>query len=207
MPHFYFTPAAHELLLSWLEQANHAIAVRKAVVRESFDKARYNNLQNLRKKRKDSTSVLNKRTIQEALGKCQPRQRMWGISGVGYTRSAARNRSWEIGNHLQVLELVGTIAIADDIVHMEVTSTCLTLWFSGPRQAGTFVASCCSEAHPFGSASFRMLQPGANILLYVTTIPEFSRGKSKTFQPFNRAFSALYNALQLHSECAGLKRD
>jgi hypothetical protein len=37
--------------------------------------------------------------------------------------------------------------------------------------------------------------------------PEFSRGKSKTFQPFNRAFSALYNALQLHSECAELKRD
>ncbi len=37
--------------------------------------------------------------------------------------------------------------------------------------------------------------------------PEFSRGKSKTFQPFNRAFSALYNALQLHSDCAELKRD
>ena len=40
-----------------------------------------------------------------------------------------------------------------------------------------------------------------------TSKPEFSRGKSKTFQPFNRAFSALYNALQLHSECAELKRD
>jgi hypothetical protein len=40
-----------------------------------------------------------------------------------------------------------------------------------------------------------------------TTIPEISRGKSKTFQPFNCAFSALYNALQLHSECAELKRD
>ena len=37
--------------------------------------------------------------------------------------------------------------------------------------------------------------------------PEFSRGKSKTFQPFNRAFSALCNALQLHSGCAELKRD
>ncbi len=37
--------------------------------------------------------------------------------------------------------------------------------------------------------------------------PEFSRGKSKTFKPFNRAFSALYNALQLRSECAELKRD
>ena len=51
-PHFYFTPAAHELLLSWLEQAKNVIAVRKAAVRESFDKARYKNLQNLWKKRK-----------------------------------------------------------------------------------------------------------------------------------------------------------
>jgi hypothetical protein len=42
---------------------------------------------------------------------------------------------------------------------------------------------------------------------YMMSKPEFSRGKSKTFQPFNRAFSALYNALQLHSECAELKRD
>jgi hypothetical protein len=42
---------------------------------------------------------------------------------------------------------------------------------------------------------------------YPMSKPEFSRGKSKTFQPFNRAFSALYNALQLHSECAELKRD
>jgi len=34
---------------------------------------------------------------------------------------------------------------------------------------------------------------------YPKSNPEFSRGKSKTFQPFNRAFSALYNALQLRS--------
>jgi hypothetical protein len=115
-PYFYFTPAAHELLISWLEQAKSAIAVRKAAVRESYDKARYNNLQNLRKKRKDSNGVLDKRTIQEALGKCQPRQRMWGVSG-----SVILGVQLEIGagNHLQVLELLGTMAIADDIVHLE----------------------------------------------------------------------------------------
>jgi hypothetical protein len=83
-PHFYFTPAAHELLLSLLEQAKNAIAVRKAAVRESYDKARYNNLQNLRKKRKDSNGVLDKHTIQEALGKYQPRQRMSGSRGRLY---------------------------------------------------------------------------------------------------------------------------
>ena len=50
--------------------------VRQAAVRETYEKARYNNLQNLRKKRKDSHGVLDKHTIQEALGKleCQPRQ-------------------------------------------------------------------------------------------------------------------------------------
>ena len=113
-------------------------------------------LQNLRKKRKDSNGVLDERTIQEALGKCQQRQRMWGVS-----ESVIQGVQLEIGavNHLQVLELLGTIAIADDIVHLEGTSTNLTLWFSGPRQAGTFVASCCSEAPPFGSTSLWMLQP------------------------------------------------
>jgi hypothetical protein len=40
--------------------------------------------------------------------------------------------------------------------------------------------------------------------------PEFSRGKAKTFQQFNRAFSALNNAenaLQLPPELAELKPD
>ena len=79
-----------------------------------------------------------------------------GGLGVGYT---GVRLEIEAGNHLQVLELLGIMAIADDIVHLEGTGTGLTLWFSGPRQAGTFVASCCSEAHPFGSASLWMLQP------------------------------------------------
>jgi hypothetical protein len=47
----------------------------------SYEKARYSNLQNLRKQRKEATGALDKRTIQAALGKCQPRQRMWGVSG------------------------------------------------------------------------------------------------------------------------------
>ena len=81
-PQSYFTSAAYNVLLSWLEQAKTAIAVRQAAVRETYENARYNNLQNLRKKRKDSHGVLDKQTIQEALGKCQPRQRMWGVSGT-----------------------------------------------------------------------------------------------------------------------------
>ena len=79
-PQSYFAPAAHNVLLSWLEQEKTVIAVRQAVVRETYEKARFNNLQNLRKQRTDSHGVLDKHTIHEALGKCQPRQRMWGMS-------------------------------------------------------------------------------------------------------------------------------
>ena len=35
----------------------------------------------MRKKQKEANGVLDKHTIQAALGKCQPRQRMWGVSG------------------------------------------------------------------------------------------------------------------------------
>ncbi len=112
--------------------------------------------------------LLDKRTIQDALGKCQQHQRMWGVSG---SVILGVQLEIEAGNHLQVLELLGTMAIADDIVHLEGTSNGLTLWFSGPRQSGTSVASCCSEAHPFGSASFLMLQPRSQ---YVALVPMIS---------------------------------
>ncbi len=46
------------------------------------------------------------------------------------------------------------------------------------------------------------LAPGAR-----TIIQEFSSGKAITFQEFNCGLLAPYNALQWHSECAGLKHD
>ena len=73
---YYFSPAARGGLEAWLDSAQVAVASRRAAVRESYDKARYNNLQNLRKKKAEANGVLDKRTIQAALGKCQPRQRM-----------------------------------------------------------------------------------------------------------------------------------
>ena len=80
--HIFFSPAARGWLQGWLERAGVAIATRQAAVRESYAKARYSNLQDLRKKQKEANGVLDKRTIQMALGKCQPRQRMWGVSGT-----------------------------------------------------------------------------------------------------------------------------
>jgi len=78
----YFSPAARPLLQTWLSSVDVAIASRQAAIRESYEKARYNNLQNLRKLKKTANGILDKRTIQAALGKCQPRQRMWGVYGV-----------------------------------------------------------------------------------------------------------------------------
>ncbi len=165
-PQFYFTSAAHSVLVSWLEQAKTAIAVRQAAVRETYEKARYNNLLNLRKKRKDSHGFLDKHTIQEALGKCQPRQRMWGVSG---TVVLGVQLEIEAEKHLQMLEHLGTMETANDVVHLEGRSTGLTLWFSGPRQAGTFVADCCSGARPLGTTPLRMLQPRSQ---YVALRPD-----------------------------------
>ncbi len=79
-PYLYFLPEAQTHLRSWMDQKKIAITVRQHAVRESYEKSRHNNLQALRKKRKAAHGVLDKYTIQEALGKCQPRQRMWGVS-------------------------------------------------------------------------------------------------------------------------------
>ena len=65
-----------------MERTGVAIATRQAAVRESYEKARYSNLQDLRKTQREANGVLDKRTIQMALSKCQPRQRMWGVSGT-----------------------------------------------------------------------------------------------------------------------------
>lgn len=82
-PNEYFRPQAHARLLTWSEEAKQAMAVRQAAIREAVAKAKYNNLLNLCKLKKEVHGVLDRHTIQAALGKCLPRQRkrMWGISG------------------------------------------------------------------------------------------------------------------------------
>lgn len=51
-------------------QAEEAIAVRQAAIRESRAQANYHNLQNLRKLKNETDGALDQRTIQNALGKC-----------------------------------------------------------------------------------------------------------------------------------------
>jgi hypothetical protein len=67
--HTFFSPAARSWLQAWWEYAEPAVTSRQAAVRESYEKARFYNLHNLRKKQKEANGILDKRTIQAALGK------------------------------------------------------------------------------------------------------------------------------------------
>ncbi len=121
---------------AWLEVK--AIASRQTEVCESYEKAGYHNLQNLRKKQKEAKGVLDKRTIQAALGKCQPRQPMWGV--LGTVNIGAKI---EVPVEQQaVLEFLAGIHEAKTIVHLSGDEQGVSIWFSGPRQAGDFVVPC-----------------------------------------------------------------
>ena len=144
-------------MLAWLGNLNVAIASRRAAVRESYEKARYNNIQNLRKKRKEANGVLDKRTIQAALGKCQPRQRMWGVSGkviLGVKLAVPPGQ-----RQLQLLDFLKESPGADHIVYLEGNQQGLSIWFSGPRQAGDFIIHWNSAAHPGEKIQISPLQP------------------------------------------------
>jgi hypothetical protein len=55
------------------------------MIRETYDRARFTNTQNLsqilRYQLAKSGGTLDQQTLPAALGKRQPRQRMWGVSG------------------------------------------------------------------------------------------------------------------------------
>jgi len=80
-PQMYLTCAASETLLEWAKHAKIAAEVRHATIRESYDKARYQNILQFRKLLLRSRGTLDQDTLRAALGKRQPRQRMWGITG------------------------------------------------------------------------------------------------------------------------------
>jgi hypothetical protein len=133
----FFPPIARSWLQEWLECSEAAVASRQAAVQESYEKARFNNLQNLRKKQKEADGILDIRTIQAALGKCQPRQRMWGVSGNVVLGVCIELQA---DQHLAVLELLRTLPTTDEVVYLSGSDNWLSLWFSGPRQAGDFIS-------------------------------------------------------------------
>ena len=154
--HVYFQPGARGELQSLLESVTAAVAVRKAAVQELYSQARFTNLQNLRKQRKEAGGVLDKRTIQAALGKIQPRQRMWALSGtvfLGVRMLISAERQMEL------LVLLKSAEGVDDIAHLSGCSQGLTLWFTGPRKAGDFISRWCANAGSEGYISILPLKP------------------------------------------------
>ena len=81
-PGFYFGDRAHAVLARWMDQAKMALDVRWATVREDFTKARFKNIKKAQAKLIRSGGILDKQLLHAALGKRQPRPRMWGISGA-----------------------------------------------------------------------------------------------------------------------------
>ena len=57
---YYFSPAARGRMLAWLNSVGIVIASCQLAVLELYKKALYNNLQNLKKKQKETNGMINK---------------------------------------------------------------------------------------------------------------------------------------------------
>ena len=70
---------------------------------------------------------------------------MWGISG---TVILGVHVATEADQHVVTLNRILDMQASENIVHVEGGLTGVTMWFSGPRQAGDFIDSWCSTDHP-----------------------------------------------------------
>ncbi len=59
----------------------------------------------------------------------------------------------EADQHVATLKQLRDMPLLENIVHLEGSHTGVTMWFSGPRQAGDFIAYWCSTDHPLRSLS------------------------------------------------------
>jgi hypothetical protein len=71
---------------------------------------------------------------------------MWGVSG----KVVLGVRITKAADQLQtaMLKLLQDLEVAEDIVHLAGDEQGLTAWFSGPRQAGDFIAHWSSVVYP-----------------------------------------------------------
>ena len=163
---FYLSQAARNTLQDWVERARIASEVRHAAIRDAYDQARYINIQSFRQQLMRSGGTLDQHTLRAALGKRQPRQRMWGIAGcvvLGVAFELDENR---LGEALAQLK---QMSAATMVVQVVKSSAGLQLWFRGPRQAGDFLVQWCTEAHALRNVKIHALPPPAH---YVATDPD-----------------------------------
>jgi hypothetical protein len=81
---------------------------------------------------------------------------MWGVSG---TVILGAKIEVPVDQQLALLEFLKGIHEAKSIVHLSGDKQGVSLWFSGPRQAGDFVARWKSITDPITSAPIRPLKP------------------------------------------------
>ena len=71
--------------------------------------------------------------------------------------------------HVVILNRIRVMPASEDIVHIEGGPTGVTMWFSGPRQAGDFIHHWCSTDHPLRSLPLKAFEPPGK---YVATRPD-----------------------------------
>ncbi len=121
-----------------------ASEVRHAAIRDTYDQARYQNVKHFRRLLLRSTrgGTLDQSTLQAALGKRQPKQRMSGITGravLGVQYDMKGCCLW------QYLEQLLRMSTANAIVQIVRNPCELKLWFRGPREAGDILE--CTESN------------------------------------------------------------
>ena len=163
---WYFGDSAQHTLSKWLDQARVALDVRWAAVREAFAKAQFTNIQQARAKLVRSGGLLNKQLLRAALGKRQPRPRMWGVAGqvdLGISLVVPPKQ------HQTLLGYLNALPGASGIVKIEGTGQALVVWFRGPRTLGDFLLRWCTTDHPFKEANVHTLKPGQT---YIAIVPD-----------------------------------
>ena len=168
------TGGLREELLCWLTQAKTASEVRRTAIRDDFARARFLNAQNFRHQLMQSGGVLDQQALQAALGKRQPRQRMWGLSGPAILGVALMLHVSRMEEALSLLQRMPStvrivrVAVRDGGCSPGQLSE-LQLWFRGPRQTGDFLVQWCTRIHALGGARLCPLFPPDH---YVATDPD-----------------------------------
>ena len=161
-------PGSNEIgvFSSWLVQAKTALDVRWAAVRDDIAKAKYFNECRAQTMLIRSGGTVDSRLLANALGKRQPRPRMWGVAGqidLGLRFTLCCKDQALLLKHLLVLPET------EGVVRVEGTERALVMWFRGPRALGDFLACWCTLKLPLDKPPVRTLVPSDT---YVAIVPD-----------------------------------
>jgi hypothetical protein len=91
-------------------------------------------------------------------GKCQLRQRMWGVSGTVISGVKIEILAEK---QLVMLDFLSTLQTTENTVYLSGDGEGLSIWLGGPRQAGNLITHWSSTVYPNTSIPMRpLLLPG-----------------------------------------------